>query len=467
MEWSRRRFVKVGLGSLGTLCIPAWSWADALAPAAGNVASGNDDQHFFLQILVPNGMDPTYLFDARPLTMTAAGKIQNYLGADPSVWTGVNGLNSLATSLTDPLKPFRSNFSVLNGVMMATNFDGHEQNMNFLFTGDAFGGNSFIPHLNLGAGSTMQHLPMDALQMGLVPASVSNGSGTVPLTMESAKLLVEKLRVATPLMPQNPLIAFIRQRMAAAAQGDGRFSAGAQAMMAGYDQAPALANMLKQLDLGDVQGTEETKFLTLVAELFRKGAVRSAILSVASKGSVDTHDNMSCKASPALFTELVGKFAQVLTYLRDTPFDSKRSLMDVTTFMITSEFGRTMRQVYAPSIDQTGTDHNPLSNSVIMGGKGIRGGMVVGQSDFQSATEVLSKTHVSFDPMSVKLMGRPFDFTTLKPRPDLPETYNVDDYLNVASVANTVYSMFGVPQTYYRLLKRGMDPAPVLSGLLS
>src|SRR5262249_57483495 len=74
---------------------------------------------------------------------------QNYLKQEPAPFSGRNGTGTLATSLVKPLLPFRDRFSILNGVYMTPSFDGHLQNMNFLFTGNAFGGDSFIPHLNL------------------------------------------------------------------------------------------------------------------------------------------------------------------------------------------------------------------------------------------------------------------------------------------------------------------------------
>ena len=57
-------------------------------------------------------------------------------------------------------------------------------------------------------------------------------------------------------------------------------------------------------------------------------------------------------------------------------------MFDVTTVMIASEFGRTLRSLDSP-IDNTGTNHNQFSNSVLIGGKGIRGGMVIGESRFR------------------------------------------------------------------------------------
>ncbi|MGE0616693.1 MAG: DUF1501 domain-containing protein, partial [Bacteriovoracia bacterium] len=142
------------------------------------------------------------------------------------------------------------------------------------------------------------------------------------------------------------------------------------------------------------------------------------------------------------------------------------SLLDVTTIMVSSEFGRTMRQE-GLAIDKTGTDHNPLTNTILLGGKGIRGGCVFGASDFQTPDEKLSPIHQSFDPQKLKLMGRPFDFTSMSARDDLPKTYKASDYLGMSSVANTVYALFGVPEKYHRLLARNEPPAPILSKLLT
>jgi hypothetical protein len=138
---SRRDVLRFGAFGAGTLLLPRASFPAPASPDA--------DPHFFLLVVLNGGADSSYMFDARPLSMTKAGKIQNYLGKDPSPWTGTNGVTTLATSLTKPLAPFRDRFSVLNGVFMAPSFDGHLQNMNFLFSGQPFGGDSFIPHLNL------------------------------------------------------------------------------------------------------------------------------------------------------------------------------------------------------------------------------------------------------------------------------------------------------------------------------
>jgi hypothetical protein len=211
------------------------------------------------------------------------------------------------------------------------------------------------------------------------------------------------------------------------------------------------------------QGADlDPRFLQLSLELFRQGIVRSAVF--VSNGNYDVHAAESAKEQPKTLGSAVNMIATLFKTLAQTQFDASRSFLDVTTVMVASEFGRTLRQKDAP-IDNTGTDHNPLTNSILLGGKGIVGGQVIGESDRRVAGEAVSKAHESFDPGALKMMGKPFDFRTGRPRTDLPEAYSPGDYLGMASVANTIYSMFGVPEKQYRKLVRNGDDAPLIPGL--
>ena len=82
-------------------------------------------------------------------------------------------------------------------------------------------------------------------------------------------------------------------------------------------------------------------------------------------------------------------------------------MFDVTTVMVASEFGRTLRAPDAP-IDNTGTNHNQFSNSILLGGKGIRGGMVIGASDLRRRDRRRSrKAHLALDPHAREDDGLP------------------------------------------------------------
>ena len=453
---TRRDVIKLGAIGAGTIMLPGIGAAEPIAP--------KDAEHFFLMIVLEGGADPSYMFDARPLSMTRAGKIQNYLGEEPAVWTGANGISTLATRLVSPLRPLRDRFTVLNGVYMTPSFDGHLQNMNFLFSGSPFGGDSFVPHLNLAEtgrtpGSLDAVLPTEP-----VFVNVNNHSGVVPLQPKSLEQLAERLSHSKPPEDHDKLGDFIRSRLAASASGNGRFAAGARLMLSALEQAPDVHRKLARLEVPGAGLTPEQQTIALLAECFRLSLSRSAIYVL--REQFDVHDADQAKQQPDLFEDAMLKIAALLRALVETPFDEKRSLIDVTTVMVASEFGRTMR---APDMDiaNTGTNHNQYTNSVLIGGKGIRGGLVIGASDLPDEKAKVSRAHLAMDPVLEKVMGRPFDFKTLRARADLPNTFDIQDYLTIGSVVNTLYAMFGVPKSRYRSVGRSLPAAPVLHGLLT
>ena len=456
MAPTRRNVLKISLAGAGTLILPG----TGLLPAA---AQAPEEPHFFLMIVLNGGADSSYMFDARPLSMTKAGKIQNYLGQEPAPFPGRNGTRTLATSLIKPLLPLWDRFSILNGVYMTPSFDGHLQNMNFLFTGNAFGGDSFIPHLNLPeTGREPQSLD-GIMSSDPVVVTINNHSGVVPLMPRSVSGLARALK-QTPPLAGGDLTEFIRGRLTANANGPGRLSAAATLMRSGLDKAPRVHRQLAQLTPPPSQLSAELQTLALITQCFRLSISRSAIYSPPE--FFDVHATEQAKTQPRLFASAIGKIVTLIKGLNETPFDDRRSMLDVTTVMVASEFGRTMRSPDA-AIDDTGTNHNQFSNSILVGGKGIRGGLVIGASDLRDEVEEPSAAHLQLDPMQEKTMGLPFDFGTMAPRPDLPSGYDIKDYLTIGSVVNTIYSLFGVPKEHYRALRRELPTAPVLNGLLT
>jgi hypothetical protein len=458
MLHSRRDILKFGLGGAATLFLPGASFLNQAV-----AAPHGEDPHFFLMIVLNGGADTSYMFDGRNLAMTSAGKIQNYLGKDPDRWTGRNGIEAAATSLVKPLAPFKDRFTVLNGVLMTPSFDGHAQNMNYLFTGDPFGGDSFIPHLNL---------PETGRKPGAVDAIVpadradfngTNQSGVIPLEPKVLRGLPERLRQLPPFHANDPLTEFVRSRIDAVASGQGSLAEGARLMRMGLETSPQVHQKLASLTRNDPNQTAERQAIALIAECFRLSLSRAAVYVLPEQ--FDVHAPELARAQPELFGNAIGKIAALLKGLVDTPFDAKRSMFDVTTVMIASEFGRTMRAPDMP-IDATGTNHNQYSNTILLGGKGIKSGLVVGASDMVNPTEAVSQAHLAVDPVLEKAMGRPFDFAAMRPRGDLPEAFRIEDYLTISSVVNTVYSLFGVPDHYHRKMGRDAGTAPVVRGLI-
>ncbi len=201
---------------MGTLLIPKTGWS---------LLDTKPDDHFFLNIYMQGGADCSYMFDARPLAMTAAGKIQNYLGKDPSPYTGANGTTCFAMSLVDPLRAYDSYFSVINGVFMSS-FDGHPQNTNALFTGNPFGGDSFLPYLNLPETGTPP-ASVDGIQNGYVIFLTSTNTGRmVPLDPQSTSPLAAQLGSIPALASDSELGAHLRRRLTANASSSACFRMG-------------------------------------------------------------------------------------------------------------------------------------------------------------------------------------------------------------------------------------------------
>src|SRR5438093_11507652 len=109
MTPTRRDILKISLAGTGTLVLPS----AGLLPAAAQVPEA---PHFFLMIVLNGGADASYMFDARPPSMTKAGKIQNYHRRGPAPFNAATGTSSLRMSMGKPLMPLRYRFSVLNGV---------------------------------------------------------------------------------------------------------------------------------------------------------------------------------------------------------------------------------------------------------------------------------------------------------------------------------------------------------------
>lgn len=207
---------------------------------------------------------------------------------------------------------------------------------------------------------------------------------------------------------------------------------------------------------------------SLACQLFRSGVTSNASYIVPASIAnipIDMHAGSSAQQVEVAFTQLTKEIAEFLRVLIDTPYNDSRSMMDVTTFAITSEFGRTMCQPW--NFENSGTDHNSLTNSVIIGGKGIRPGQVIGASDFQSSQEVLSQAHLGFDKQKIKMMGQPFDYKSgFNKKLDPATPYLSPDYLNAANVINTLQHLFKVDSTKFRTIGRNQPPAEILSTLL-
>ena len=123
-----------------------------------------------------------------------------------TIWARSPAPGSAATAalrwpraLVKPLRPSATASACSTASYMTPSFDGHLQNMNFLFSGNPFGGDSFIPHLNSAeTGREPGFARRHRCRPSPVSINVNNHSGVVPLEPNSLEQLAERLRQAEP-----------------------------------------------------------------------------------------------------------------------------------------------------------------------------------------------------------------------------------------------------------------------------
>ncbi len=444
----RRDLLKYGIAGIGLPFLPLRSgWSQI------------QDDHFLYMLHLDSAADFTYLFDARPLEMTKNNLQVNYMEEEPTLWTGLNGQSCWASTATAPLHAYKNDFSIVNGVFVHPNDIGHTGPTDILFSGSQFGGPSFLPLINT---LNAKNLPttLDGIKLnGRMLFSVDrHQSSLIELSGSDVSSLIAALKINPQLSLYPDSLAFVLQRMQEGVllNPQGQWSQGSGQLHQQLQKASQLARELSHLDFSQLDTQAQRQFLQIFSKISEARMGRVALEVTAffagdpsEQFFFDDHGFPGASETRDKYQRLSQKIANTLEFFKTTAFDSQRSLLDVTTFVVTTEFGRTMRQ-QGVDFATSGTDHNPLCNSYLFAGKGIRTGCVFGASDFQSSQETLSGAHLQLDKDQLCLMAKPFDFTNELPLDVLPEVFNEDHYLNVNSIVNTLLRLFSVPEEHHR-----------------
>jgi hypothetical protein len=148
------------------------------------------------------------------------------------------------------------------------------------------------------------------------------------------------------------------------------------------------------------------------------------------------------------------KLADLFKLFKQTPYlDTEESLFSKTTFFISNEFSKT------PGLRGSGKDHNPETNEIILAGRGVKGGSVVGGSEFIRASETPNNRSM--------LVGFPIDKFTEKKltRVDMRTWQNPPagtQLIVPEHVVLTVAKILGLPVRNYRWINRP-DIQPLMS----
>jgi len=388
----RRDFLKTGV-QLGAL-------AGVAASPFGRCWAQTEEAHFFVLFRVTNGWDVTLSLDPKT---HGEGTDQNdvFLEYRPE---DILRKDSLALGpAAAVLGPYMSDLSVINGVHMRRD-GGHQANLNYMSSGKGDGLSSFLP-VELAYALKAPTF----FNVGVLGGSTQLGNRLVTL-MDVSSYLGSSNGLDLSLLFDEDLT------------GDY-----GQAVKAFKKSQPILSRIRD--DFQGRQAFDETHKAQILARLCADKVLEC--VQIDFNKNLDTHSahpQNHLAQQKEVWEEIAGYFKA----FKETPF-GESNLFDHTTFMAISEFSRT------PALNTSqGKDHNPYTNSVLLAGKGINRGRVIGES------RVLSRK-TSVGGMS-KHMALPLDYRSgeIYRGNTLPPSKAVN-LIFPEDVARTVAGIFGNP----------------------
>lgn len=343
---NRRNFIK----HLNALAL----WSGLGIPCIGKSANLEIDRYSFL-IKIMGGWDVSLSLDPW-LTPTRPSESDMFIEYrhDELINTADNKL--IVGPAMNPMRALLTEVAIINGIYMADSDNGHDASLAYSVSGGGEG--------KYGSFSTEAYLSGHRGNLGVVGQVYSAGRSVpsiVPNTLES---LFKK---------SNPF-----------------------EVVTDFDETTALSkakdtiriNRKKLIEAREyfLKDAPETRFSQikdahLVSALFRSGLSKQAELVV--NESLDTHGN-----HVKLHLESQRKawqiVADIFNHFRSIPMPdgSGNSLFDRTTFFVISEFSRT------PYLNSAGgKDHNPLTNSCLLAGYGVKKSIKMGGSQLVDKTK--------------------------------------------------------------------------------
>ena len=191
-----------------------------------------------------------------------------------------------------------------------------------------------------------------------------------------------------------------------------------------------------------------------LACLFASGSCFQAAISINDQGNLDTHQDHESLHLAAL-TGALSEAAGIIAATKKVLYrESGKSIYDLTTFYITSEFART------PQLNGSkGKDHNAHTNSVALIGNRIQGGQTVGASYVRPFEHRLTEhAGCAID----RKTGKSYDFRDVGMEKSSIEevraflaTYEIDPIFP-ENIAITLAELFGIKDTMYEEVYRQM-----------
>jgi uncharacterized protein (DUF1501 family) len=367
---TRRGVLQLGLSTAALLAMPPMRWIAKADPT---------NPHFLVMLFSDGGWDPTQTLDVHdPLDATDGIDVdvpQAISGLPPSQIATVGGITYMSNPTTRPaVDTFFTNWAaktcVVNGI--GTRSTSHDQSRQLVLTGylDPTRADFAVisAHKN-GPDMPLPHLLLSGQSFGGQFAGLSGRLGGQMGTAIAYNRLSDNGMAAVSALGE----AYVQQaleweRLIAQGAAQSAVSGKFEAFHDANGRADKLTRLANGLNLNTGTGAQ---LATSLANAFRSGLTTS--VSVNPFGGFDTHtDN----------TQQNTQWDRVFTYVDALAAGLQAqagivapTLLDETTIVVCSEFGRT------PELNtDNGKDHHPWT-SMLLVGKGVKGGTSVGLTD--------------------------------------------------------------------------------------
>jgi uncharacterized protein (DUF1501 family) len=362
--------LQIGLSTAALLAMPPMRWIAKADPT---------NPHFLVMLFADGGWDPTQTLDVHdPLDATDGIDVDvdpTVSGLPASQIATVGGITYMSNPTTRPaVDAYFTNWAakscVVNGI--GTRSTSHDQSRQLVLTGYLDPTRAdfvVISAQKNGPDMPLPHLLLSGQSFGGQFAGLSGRlGGQMGSAIAYNRLSDEGVLAVSALGEAYVQQALERERLlaeqAAANAVSGRLAA--------YHDANGRADKLTRLANGlNLNTNTGGQLATSLGNAFRSGLTTS--VSVNPFGGFDTHtDNTQQNNSwQRVFTYVDA----LLTGLSQQAGLVSASLLDETTVVVCSEFGRT------PELNtDNGKDHHPWT-SMLIAGKNVKGGTSVGLTD--------------------------------------------------------------------------------------
>ena len=364
---SRRAVLQLGAAGAAVLLVPGPIRRRANAQAAS--------PHFLVVFEADGGWDPTQVFDVHDPSDATDGVDVDNPGQPASIITTVSGLTYMSNPVTRPavdayFANWASRTAVINGVN--TRSTSHDQSRQLVLTGflDPTRADFAVmsAHHN-GADLPLPHLLVSGASFAGPYAGLSGRLGGAMFEAVEYDSVGDGQRAFSGLGEAYIQQALEFERLADASAPAGLVTGRLAEFYDGNARGDTLAQLATSVNVGS---NDPVQLATTLGQAFRNGLTSS--VTVQRFGGFDTHgDNTGQNGS---FQNVFAFLDGFLTALQaEAGAAGAASLLDQTTVVVCSEFGRT------PRLNADGgKDHHPW-DSYLVAGKRVRGGMTVGKTD--------------------------------------------------------------------------------------